>query len=337
MFRLFKSIFGTARPEPGRYDESVVREGMDLALAATDARMRTLPRYETKLRPAVLKTFDHVVQLVDALDPPLDLTREGYASDPNTAAFFVSPQHIQEVMREDPVLMGFLDGPEGRGLGEVHALLLVHRTERKVLGMELQGEIVRRDVAQMVINFGDHRLLGPAGSIDDSRRRLYRRAYNHVLQLALDRILADRGERTDLKHQRMLLEQKLRALREGQCGLDCAEEKPVAAAEVERRIEQLDQRLLSLGADSEVLNKNLDKLCEVLATPEQQIWLEPLELVIDRMGIKQTGPGANHLVLHLQELQGARGGTAVAQRVRIPYTEFPERPDFLTEASRYLL
>ncbi len=337
MLKLFKALFGAEPVEQGRYPEAVIQEGMQLALEATDVRIRTVPGHEAKLRRAVLATFDHIVTLVDGLSPPLDLSRESYRDEAKIAAFFSSVQHIQQVTREDPQLTDWLSGPEGRVAGELNALLIMQRSERKVLGMELQGEIMRREVAQLAVNFGSHRFLSPAESADESRRRLYRRAYNHILELALGRIVEERNERADLKHQRSLLQQKLKALGDGQWGLDAAKDPPVSAQSIEEDIEQVDRQLLNIGTDDEVLLRHLAILCEVLNNPQGQLWCEPVDLIVDRMGIKQTQAGANHLDLHLQELHGARGGTAVVQRVRVPRWDFPERPDFLAEAERFLI
>ncbi len=336
MLKLFKSIFGSESLAQGRYPEAVILEGMNLALDATDARIRALPGYEAKLRKAVVNTFDHVVALVDAILPETDLTRESFSTDAKMAAFFSSVDHIQKVMRDDPVLTDFLASPEGRRASDAHALLMMRRSERKVLGMELQGEIMRREVAQVAVNFSGHRFVAPAESADECRRRLYRRAYNHILELALHSIVGDRSERADLKHQRKLLQYKLKALADGQWGFGGEDLEPVAADKIEKQIDQLDQQLLNIGADDEILIRHLGLLCDILNSPEQQLWSESVHLTIDRMGIMRDTPGTNYLELQLNELHSAQGRTAIPQRVRIPRLDFPQRPDYLAEAERFL-
>jgi hypothetical protein len=336
MLSLFKSLFGDDHPAAGRYPEQVIEEGMALARDATDARIRSVPGHESMLRKAVLACFDHVVALVDTLPPVQDLTRESYAALPQIAAFFSSAQHIQQVIRDDAVLGDWFAGPEGRGASEVHALLLMQRSEHKTLGMELQGEIVRREVAQVAVNFGAHRFLAPAESAEASLKQLYRRAYNHILELALGRMIAERGERADLKQQRKLLEQKLHTLDEGQWALGGEARSPLAPDTTEQQIERLDRQLQGMGADEDLLERHLGILCDVLQHPGDQLWAETVHLVIDRMGIKRDSAGGNNLDLSLQELHGARGGSVVVQRVRIPRLDFPVRGDFLAEAERLL-
>lgn len=336
MLRLFQSLFGAEPLTQGRYPDAAVREGLDLALTATDARISTLPDYEDKLRPAVLNALDRVVALVDALPPPIDLTRANYSTEPRLGAFFASLSHMQQVIREDAVLADYLAGPEGRGAGEAYALLMTRRSERNVLGMELQGEVMRREVAQVAVSFDDHQLLGPAQSIEASRQNLYRRTYNTMLEQALERIANINAERSDLKRQRELLQRKLTALEAGSWGLEGDNRTQTSVVEVEGQIAEFDQQIQGMGADSGVLEVHLDILCEILNNAEKQLWFEPVHLITDRMGIKRDAAGENNIELHLQELKGVRGRTAIAQMVRIPRDEFPQRPDFLAEAERLL-
>ena len=61
MLRLFQSIFGQAQPEQGLVPEEIVQMAIERAVDATDGRLRALPGYQKRLRPAVLQTIDHVV------------------------------------------------------------------------------------------------------------------------------------------------------------------------------------------------------------------------------------------------------------------------------------
>ena len=95
------------------------------------------------------------------------------------------------------------------------ALLLAERVERNILGMDLVGDQVRRDVQQVAVSFTAHRLLDPTPSEAETRRQLKRRAFDHLLTLALTRIAEARVERADLTRQRDLLRRKLTALEHG--------------------------------------------------------------------------------------------------------------------------
>ncbi len=336
MLRLFQSLFGAEPVAKGRYPESTVQAGIERALDASDTRIRTLRGFEAKLRPAVLRAFDHVVDVVDGLPPILDLDRAGYTAQPLAGALFASVEHMRQVLAGDAALADFLASAEGARCSEVNALMLVQRSERNVLGMELQGEIVRREVAQVAVSFGRHHLLDPAADWSQCKRRLYRRAYDHILGLALERIGRMRTDRADLKRERELLKRKRAELQAGRWDLDTDAAGSTPVALIERRIDELNAELLALGGDTQVIAAHLDALCEVLSTADTLVRTTNLELLVDRMGIKHERVRGNTLSLPLQELSGGRGGVVVAQPVRIVRAEFPRRPDLLAEAQKYL-
>ncbi len=336
MFSLLKSLFGSEPVEKGRYAETVVQEGMRLALEASDARIRGLSGYQDKLRPCMLKTFDHVVELVDGLPGELELSRESFSREANLAAFFASVDHMQQVLRDDTDLTDFIDSAEGRRSGAAHGLLVMQRVERNVLGMELQGDIMRRDVAQVAVNFTAHRLLAVAGDAEQARRLMYRRAFNHILEAALERIVGERGERADLKRQRRLLQEKLECLKQGCWGLESREGRPASAQQIEQAIDKLDRELIHLGADGDLLHRHLDILCDVLDQPAELIGGRDVELSVDRSGIKRDAPEAGSLDLKLKEVYNWRGRQVIVQPVFLSRMDFPQRGDFLAEASRFL-
>jgi len=97
----------------------------------------------------------------------------------------------------------------------VFALLIMELRERNVLGVALEGDQLRRDVAQVTVSFTKHRLVDPTATEDETRRLLKRRAFDHLLTLALGGIAESHGERSDLEHERTLLHNKIAALASG--------------------------------------------------------------------------------------------------------------------------
>lgn len=72
---------------------------------------------------------------------------------------------------------------------------------------------MRHDVAQVTVGFNKHRVVDPTAVEDDTRRLLKRRAFDHLLTLALVRFADIQGERADLEQERGLMRGKLAALR----------------------------------------------------------------------------------------------------------------------------
>src|SRR5512139_261811 len=134
---------------------------IERAVDGTDSRLRAFPGYRRLLRDPVVHAIDHVVALVDSIHAALPAGADGYRNDFRLAALFASGEEMLQVFSRDRALSQYLAGPDGRGAEHVTALLLARREERTILGMDLAGDQVRRDVAQVAVNFSGHHLLEP--------------------------------------------------------------------------------------------------------------------------------------------------------------------------------
>lgn len=333
--RLFQSIFGRGETR-GHYPEWLIEAATERAVEGTDSRLRVLSGYRRRLREPVIRAIDHVVALVDGIAAPIPAGYQGYRAEPRLGALFASADEMLNVFSRDDALRDFLATPEGSSAPQITALLLAGRIERNVLGMDLTGERVRREVAQVTVSFAGHRLLDPQASEAETRRQLKRRAFDHLLSLALMRIAETRVERADLVRQRDLLRRKQRALEGGGWGFEPAEgghpDPDALAAELDGITAQLE----ALGADDQVLGKHLEIVAELLGKPESQLWTEDVVLFLDSMNIQRNESDPSARPIRLREFHNARGLTAVMLPIAVAVDELPPREDLVTAAERYL-
>jgi len=333
--RLFQSIFGRGETV-GRYPETLIEQAIERAVDGTDPRLRLLPGYRKRLREPVIHAIDQVVALVDAISAPVPAGVEGYRSDVRLAALFASAEEMLRVFSRDKALSELLASKDGVGAERVSALLLARREEKHILGMDLVGEQVRRDVAQVSVSFSGHLLLEPRTSDEDARRFLKRRAFDHLLTLALGQITEARVEREDLKRQRDLLQRQLRALGRGARIFEGPESSQPDESSLQSELDAVSLQLRELGADEGVLKSHLEILCERLGEAERQLWSDEISLCLGPLNIRcdPDNPSARQIVL--RELHNARGAAAVMLPIAITPRELPPRQDFVTEAQRYL-
>lgn len=338
MFELFRSFFGLeSHAEESVYPDVLIEKAIERALEATDPRIRAVSGYERTLRPAVIHAIDHVVAMVEALPPAREADPERYGEDPELTAFFASKERLQQCFSFDSQLRDYLDTAGELVPDRFYALLVMERSEKRVLGMEMQGEILRRDVAQVMVNFSGHRLVDPNGSEAKTRRELKRRSFDHLLALALQHMITADQERSELEQQRHLLHRKLRAFRAGRWGLDdIPTEGALDVAGLERQLESIEQELHSLVEDEVSLKGRLDTLVETLSTAEKQLWAAQASVIVDRGGIKRDQISFTTPELLLYEVHSALGRSITLFLVSYPTAELLPRPDLLTEASRYL-
>jgi len=334
MLKLFQSIFG-GREEAGHYPETLIEAAIERAVDGTDQRLRALPGYKKQLRPSVIHAIDHVVGLVDVFPAPVEAVRANYTSDPRLRALFSSTDHMLEVFGNGPVLNEFRKG-SADSAGRVIALLLAESMEKNILGNDLVGDKVRRDVAQVVVNFSGHRLVEPTTNEADTRRQLKRRAFDHLLTLALTRIAEARESRTDLSRQRDLLRSKLKTLEQSGWSFDAQEGARPDPDALSAKLQATESELASMGADSGALQANLDIVTDVLGHAERQLWGGDLVMHMDRMNIQRAAQAASAQQIELHELHNAHGHHLVMLMVSLAPGELPKRDDFSTAAARYL-
>jgi len=334
MLKLFQSIFG-GKEEQGRYPESLIEMAVERAVDGTYPRLRAMSGYRKRLREPVIHAVDHVIGLVDAMPRPVPASSGQFASDPRLAALFVSPEHMHEVLGKDPVLSEYRDShPEAAG--GTTALLLAHRQERNIFGVELQGETVRRDVAQVSVSFGSHRLVDPNADEDEARRQLKRRAFDHLLGLALARISEAKGERAALSQQRDLLSWKLRVLNKGGWNFEDRPAGHIDALAVQKELDEIEMQMDTLSVDDRTLGGQLDVVADLLSDAERQLWAEPVELYLDRMNIRRDAQYPDARPIRFNELHNARGESLAVLLLSLDLRELPQIDKSFANADRFL-
>jgi hypothetical protein len=260
-----------------------------------------------------------VVAMVDGLPSPMTISRDNYGDDPRLKTFFISADDMQKTFDREQTLAAYLRGV-GNAPQQVVALLAMEKHENTVLGNEMSGEIVMRDVPQVSVSFEAHRLIDPTGNEEETRWQLKRRAFDHLLSLALMRISIVKSTRKELGRHRELLQAKRNLLERGGWGdfskPDSTEKLDVA--EVEELLAGIEASLMELGGDDSMLEAYLNIVADVLGHPEKYLWTTRETLIIDRMGIKRDQSAFNIPELTLDELFNAEGRRLVIALATLP-------------------
>jgi hypothetical protein len=333
---LFHFIFGRRDEGDERIPEELIERATEHAVDGTDSRLRLLSGYKRHLREPVIHAIDHVMKLVDAIPAPLAVGRNQFTDEPAIAALYASAAAMLDHFGRDRSLANYLDGAEGRWAEQVTALLLAERSERTVYGIELKGELLRREVPQTAISFSQHNVVEPAVSEEAARHQLKRRAFEHLLYLALTRIGEVSLERTNLTRQRDLLRSKLAALKRGGWCFNPADSDHPDPTTLQAELDGIGEQLVALGTDDTVLQSHLEIVAQLLGEAEKQLWAENVILYIDRMNIQREPQDPAARQVALQELHNLRDHPLAMLLVSFAPAELPPREDLVTAAQRYL-
>jgi hypothetical protein len=336
------SLFAAPERRSDVIDKELLERAIERAVAGTDPRLHALSGYRKRLREPIECAVRHVIELTGQLPEPAEISRKACRNDPRLRAFFVSPDHLQEVLGQCQALTEYRRAQQPGPDEAIYGMLSMVRSEKNVLGMDLRGDLLQREVAQVAVEFSQHRVVGAAGSEAESRRMLMRRGFDHLLEKALGSIVATRGRKAELDQQYQLLKRKLDAMQSGRWGLDSVfaadDAQHTDVARLESEIVAIEGELLALGTHPNSLEYSLQQLSTTLGSPERWLDLRSVRLEIDQMSIK-SGPGSTgrSYRLDLTELFAtATGERRVVLLGRVPVSDLPPIPDFLTEAERLL-
>ena len=194
----------------------------------------------------------------------------------------------------------------------------MEKEEKVIFGAELSGDIVIRDVPKKTVSFDGHRLVDPDADEDKARRMLMRRAYDHLLSLALKRLSFVKSERKDLEQRRKLLQAKLNLLEREGWGFDSAgSSEKLSVAEVEERLGQLEAQLEEFGGDNSESETYLQIVADVLGKPEDYLLGKSETIFVDRMAIQHNEPSDETSALTFTELRNAEGRCLVVLLVSL--------------------
>jgi hypothetical protein len=291
-------------------------------------RLRMVPNYARVLKEPIATTFRYIDEVAESIPGPLLCSRATFAEDPRVNAFFVNPQHIQEV---------FSHSEEVRRLFETNpladdcwALLCMHKQEHTQPGMALVNDQVQRDVMLTSVSFSDHQVVSPG--IDEASARC-------ALKCCMfDGLLAHvRRRATEAKTRTQDIESRLNALKARQRRATQQHDPQYQAAELQEQIEALQQQLMAQDLHLGTIGEHLDFVACALSHPAEFLSTDRCSLRLNRQAVKlETGSTEPGYELELSEIHIASHQPRIGALVRFPRGELLPQPDLLKQADLFL-
>jgi|1185.fasta_scaffold76239_2 hypothetical protein len=334
--RLAAALFGAQPSE----DATLVGEATEAVVDAVEPKVRMHSRYRQKLAPCIRQSIEHLRALAREPLEPVLLSRAAWASDSRVNAFFATAADVRACLGRAHELRSFLDQPANAALQEAYALIGMKKEERSVLGMELQGDAVQRDVAQTQVSFSGHRVVAPSATLAGTRLEIGRRILLRLAQVSLMRILDADAKASELQSRKAYLGARMRVLRLAEDGMEgIVKDRATIAAEmkaVERELTQTVEGYIAAKAGSATLEGYLQHIADVFSRPEEHVSLGRTPLRVSRLGVRvdndSQGP-VNELSLAELAIGEFRAAIAI---VRCPRAELPSKEELIAQAERSL-
>lgn len=342
VFRLLQSIFSAASEPSGKFEPALIRGAIERVVAGTDPRLRMARQYQKKLWTAVEGSIEYVNELVDQLPTPVEVGGRRFTGDPRLRALFVSSQHLRDTLSSGEELTAYRRRFGGQLPLHLYAVLRVEHAEKTVLGVALEGNMIRRDVPQITVNFHNHRVAFLAGSETKTRREIKKRAFDYLIETALERLVSVRTQKQQLEQQqRQLLQKKAKLIKGAHIALEPLTDPKIATVNtpvaIDQRLREIEVELNRIRADSATLDDHLAKVVVTLREPEKYLRLDRISMTLDHMNIKvekQASPNSN--TLYFQEILLGKNRRITTLLIHFPSSELLPQTDFFAEANKIL-
>jgi hypothetical protein len=192
-----------------RSGDEALRQATEQVVETADPVIRQTRGYRNALRAPMAGAIDYCRSLADALPGPVVLSRGNYHADPLVKALFASPDELEEVIRISPETVKLRE--QGKS-GDVVAMMTMLKQEKTIFGHQIEGEIIRRDVAQRAVSFHDHRIVAPAPDLEGTREGIVRRGLEVLATVAMEGITTVRSKKAELREKREYLKGVLKIL-----------------------------------------------------------------------------------------------------------------------------
>jgi hypothetical protein len=259
---------------------------LESVVDGTDSKIRLVPGYKKQLRNVILPALEFTDDLVSKIPKAIEVSHRTFTTDPYVNAFFTNVRDLQSIISHSSEVKDYLS--ETGDSARCYALLCMKRTEKTVTGMELSGDMLRKDVLQVAVSFSDHRIYAPARSEAEARDGLRNCLFQGLVTNALERIMQLRlaSHHRQIRHQ--MLHSRLRPYRQ-----NTGEAKPGTREgdKIARSIEATGRELDSLEKeimDTPLLTPRLilQQVVDVFSEPEGFVRINKLPLRLNKMGIK---------------------------------------------------
>ena len=257
----------------------------------TDTRLSAIGGYHKRLRQSARELLDYIEGLVADMPPALQVSQAAYSGNSLVNTLFQNTETMHQLFSQSVPVQEFFRHPENRQQQEVFALLFLSRAEKDILGSEIRGEIILKDVPQTTVSFSGHQLIAPRATEEAARGALMKTLFESVTRQLKIEITRSRYGQTE--------EEKVAGAQNPRCNLNNPE--------------------VYIGM-----------LVEQLSLPQKLLNLQDNLLRVSKMGIKlslDSNVPSNKVRLYEVEVEGNE--SRVVTLVRYPRDELRTPPSDL--------
>ncbi|MEN8204953.1 MAG: hypothetical protein ABFS24_02960 [Pseudomonadota bacterium] len=315
---------------PGRSSAADVLNTVENVVDGTDSKIRLVPGYKKKLQNYIRGSLELADDLVNQMPAAIEVSSSTFVSDPYVNAFFTNVTDLQSIFSHSSEVQDYMESCHDSDT-RCCALLCMRRSEKTVMGMELSGNMLKKDVLQTAVSFSDHRVYSPAPSEPETREGLKNCLFQGLVTKALEQIVQLRFASDQLQSRHQMLHARLRHY--NQKAGEAGQGTPTAV----KLAYSIEETSLELGkAEKQMMNNPLltpqvmlEQVMDVFSKPEDFVSVRNFPLRLNKMGVKISDDSAQAVnELNLTEVTFGNDLPRVVTLAMFPKRELLDRTVF---------
>lgn len=262
----------------GKKDTPELLSAIERAVSGVEPLLKQQSGYPENYRKPVIHALEYARSLAASLPGPVAVDRESYARDAFVHALFPSLDSVTEAFCASLALQDYLR--EFPATGELYALMGMRRYEKSMVGMDLSGQTIQRDVVHRVVYFTSHTLEDPAPSEQQARDRIAMSFFDGLVGKVKKRVEERKQGKQSQQLKKDMLMARLRTATD--------QDRAFLEEELARMLSSMQATISSL----ELSNYTAD-FEDVLLNPEHYLRLEQKLIILDSMGIRRDTDSAH--------------------------------------------
>lgn len=243
---------------------------IERAVTGVDPMLKQAHGYPNNYRKSVACALEYSRSLALSVPGPVLVNNETYAKDAFIHALFPQLNFVRDALCSSRAVQEYRQ--KSPACHEIYALMGMRRVGKKMLGMELSGQVIHGDVPQNVVYFTSHTIENPAPTEQQARDLMAWSFFDKLVAKVAQRVQARKDEKQSQLLEKDLLMARLRSAD--------AQARPALQAELSSLLGKLQDTSGSLDYGHYL--KDFDA---VLLNPEQHLRLNQVEMVLDSMGV----------------------------------------------------
>jgi predicted Holliday junction resolvase-like endonuclease len=258
-------------------------EAVDRVVRMSHPNIHYVPDYRKKLMPSVERTLKYADEIIAEMKAPVQIDRDSWDKDPFLRAVFLSEKQYRKFFSENRKLKEYFNKT---GASKCCALMVMNRNDRVIYGAEMEGNIIKRDVARTSVTFSDHQIVKPAASEAETRKKLAMSVLSVLSAHALEEIMSLIEFKKKMETEKKALEIRLQihktAVNSRKSLLPDTDDKKDEATEI---LEEIDRKIAEVRTEIDEPEDYIRRVIELMNHPEKFFMAKPVKLLLNSMNV----------------------------------------------------